>query len=245
MACYVQLGAGAGDSDASINYRDGFSSYVKSRNLSPEDKVVVVEANTHNLEALKLSWANFSNVSVFQFAICSKEHITNETIEMFYSLDDGPHFTISSTFREHVEKFYKESSIRSFSVPCLDINSFLKQTCSGSPIELLATDIEGMDVPVLNDLDLSIFDIHKISFEKSHGENDLKNLIEKLKSAGYHKSGTGMDPHNSDVLWTKPKNFRERFVIYVINLKHNCWEIQIPARHFIKTKLNKLRDSKR
>ena len=245
MACYVQIGAGAGDSDASINFRDGFSSYVKSRNLTTEDMVVVVEANKNNLEALKTSWADFSNVSVYQYAICSKRHITNDTIELFYSLDDGPHFTISSTLRKHVEKFYNESSIRSFSVPCLDINQFLNLTCQGSHIELLATDIEGMDVPVLTDLDFSLFDIHKISFEKSHSGSDLKNLKEKLISAGYRKAGSGMDPHNSDVLWIKPVNFRERFIIFLINFKHDCWEIQIPARHLLKTKLRKLRDKRR
>lgn len=246
MPFYVQIGAGAGDADTSHgDWVDGFSSFVKNLVLNTEDRIILVEAHEHNLDVLKQSWVNFQNVSVYQFAICSKDYTTNETIEIFYSLDDGPHFTISSTSKKHVKKFYKESSIRSFSVPCLDINSFLKQACSGSQIELLAIDIEGMDVPVLNDLDLTQFDIHKISFEKSHGGNDLKNLKEKLKSAGYCKSGMGMDPHNSDVLWTKPNNFRERFVIYVMNLMHNCWEIQIPARHFLKTKLNKLRDNKR
>ena len=173
-----------------------------------------------------------------------KKHITNDTIELFYSIDDGPHYTISSTLKEHVEKFYIASSIRSFSVPCLDINSFLKLKCQESRIEMLATDIEGMDVPVLNDLDLSQFDIHKISFEKSHGGNDFKSLKKKLRSAGYRKAGTGMDPHNSDVLWIQPNGFKERVVIYIINLKHNCWEIQIPARHFLK-KLRKLRDNRR
>lgn len=246
MSFYVQIGAGAGDADDSHNnWVDGFSSYVKSLTSNAEDRIVVVEANKLNLAALKSSWVDFPNATVYQFAICSKKHIIKDTVKLFYSLDDGPYFTLSSTFKNHVRKFYNESSIRSFLVPCLDINSFLKLSCQESRIELLAIDIEGMDVLVLHDLDLTQFDIHKISFEKSHGGNDLKNLKEKLKSAGYCKSGTGMDPHNSDVLWTKPNNFRERFVIYVMNFKHNCWEIQIPARHFLKTKLNKLRDNKR
>jgi hypothetical protein len=168
----------------------------------------------------------------------------NDTIKLYYSLDDGPHFTISSTLKSHVKKFYSESSIRSFLVPCLDINSFLKLTCRGNQIELLALDIEGIDILILNELDLLQFDIHKISFEKSHGGNELKELERKLRSSGYRKAGMGMDPHNSDVLWVKPISLRECFEISIINLKHNCWEFQIPARHFIKTKIRKARAGK-
>jgi hypothetical protein len=155
-------------------------------------------------------------------------------------LDDGPHFQISSTIKEHVQVFFAEESIRSFEVPWMDINSFLKMSCEGNRIEILATDIEGLDVRVLNELDLSLFDIHKISFEKSHGGSDLKQLVDKLKSAGYRKGGMGMDPHNSDALWVKPESLLETVQIFLINLKHVCWELQIPARHAIKTKLKSL-----
>lgn len=244
ISVYIQVGAGAGDSDARADNRDGFSSFVKSLSLKPEDRIVVVEAKKHNLEALKSSWIKFSNVSVYQYAICQSKNKLEDTIELFYSLDDGPHFQISSTLKNHVRKFYSDSSIRSFLVPCLDINVFLKLTCHGDQIELLATDIEGMDVPILNELDLSIFNIRKISFERGHSGIDIDNLKRKLRSAGYCKAGMGMDPHNSDVLWIKPYNLKERFEVYKVNLRHAFWEFQIPTRHFLKTKLMQLRAEK-
>jgi hypothetical protein len=244
MSYYVQIGAGAGDRDASANFRDGFSSYVKGLSMTSGAKIVVVEANKYNIEALKCSWAKFPNVAVYHLAIGSQDYTAEETLELFYSLDDGPHYQISSTLKQHVRNFFDESSIRSFLVPCMNINTFLKMACQGGKIELLATDIEGADVAVLAKLDLSLFDIHKISFEKSHSLNELKRLEKKLNSFGYRKAGMGMDPHNSDALWIKPQNLFEFLLVTMIHLRHTIWELQIPTRHFLKTKLKTFRIDK-
>jgi FkbM family methyltransferase len=244
MPYYVQIGAGAGDCDAAANFRDGFSSYVKGLAMETKDQIVVVEANKFNIESLKFSWEKFSNVTVYHLAIGSQDYKAEDTLELFYSLDDGPHFQISSTLKQHVRNFFKESSIKSFMVPCMDINTFLNMACQGNQIELLATDIEGADVAVLTKLDLSLFDIHRISFEKSHGTKDLRILEKKLKSSGYRKAGMGMDPHNTDVLWVKPQSLFEFLQITLNDLKHTIWELQIPTRHFLKTKLKTFRSDK-
>ncbi len=67
---YVHIGAGAGDLDAGALFRDGFSEFVKKNN--DEDKrIFLVEANPSNISKLKISWKDYKNVEIFDFAITS------------------------------------------------------------------------------------------------------------------------------------------------------------------------------
>ena len=237
MSFYIQIGAGAGDLDHSADFRDGFSNFVKNLELGTKDSVLVVEANPFNIPILSRSWKGYGQVRVIQLAICDDLSLFGDFIDFFYSKDDGPFFQISSLRRSHVEKFYPNSEIMKVSVPCMDINSFLTSYVHGERIELLALDIEGMDLSVMQNLDLNQFSIHKISFERSHGEGLTKIVNSKLKDAGYRKAGMGMDPHNSDVLWVKPLTALEASFVFFSHLKHSLWEIQIPFRHLVKTKI--------
>ena len=45
---FIHIGAGVGDLDSSVNFRDGFSEYVK-KNKSEEKRIYVVEANPKNI----------------------------------------------------------------------------------------------------------------------------------------------------------------------------------------------------
>ena len=236
MKCYVQVGAGAGDLDWSAGFRDGFSKFVKSIELLDSDKVLVVEANRLNIPTLSESWVDVSQVEIFNLAITAIETKSNDSVEIFWSPQDGPYFQISSINREHVESFYPKSEIRSFFVPSMSMNDFLRAHCEGFEIELLALDIEGLDLLVMQSLDLAHFRIHKISFEKSHGKNHLlQSVDQKLSSFGYRRAGSGMDPHNSDVLWVKPKGQFELLQIVFAHILHRFWEIQIPLRHRLKS----------
>ena len=236
MCYYIQIGAGAGDLDHAAGFRDGFSKFVKEIDLGSKDFVLVVEANPFNIPVLSRSWNGFSQVKVLQLAISNNFTPVGASIEFYYSKDDGPFFQVSSVYKYHVEKFYPESEIIEISVPCLDINSFLKTYVQNGSIELLALDIEGMDLLVIQELDLTQFKIHKISFERSHGQGLNRIVNAKLRSAGYKRAGMGMDPHNSDVLWVKPKNGLESISIFYSHFKHALWEIQIPIRHSLKMK---------
>lgn len=237
MNFYIQIGAGTGDLDHSADFRDGFSAFVKNLELGTKDFVLVVEANPFNIPILSESWKDYGHVQVIQLAICDDTSLFGDFIDLFYSKDDGPFFQRASLRRSHVERFYPNSEIVEVSVPCMDINSFLTTYVHGERIELLALDIEGMDISVIQNLDLNKFSIHKISFERSHGNDSTKIVNSKLRGAGYRKAGMGMDPHNSDVLWVKPFTILEASSVFFSHLKHSLWEIQLPFRHIVKTKI--------
>ena len=239
MSIYIQLGAGAGDQDHSAGFRDGFSRYVKQLEIAEEDKIILVEANYFNLSTLAAAWQNFPAAQISQLAITAGEYRRLQEIDFFYAVEDAPFFQVASIKKSHVEKFYPEAEILSFSVKAMGINEFLKEKCGVNRIELLAIDIEGMDLLVMEDLDLSIFDIHLISFEKSHAAAEIKPISEKLKSFGYRRGGSGMDPHYSDVLWVKPDSLYEVIYFSISHLRHRFWEIQIPLRHYLKANVRK------
>lgn len=92
---------------------------------------------------------------------------------------------------------------------------------------------------MVESLDLNRFDVHQISFEKTHSDTKLDIVNRKLKSHGYHRAGMGMDPHNSDVLWVKTSGLIENLRVRFKHLRHRAWEIQIPTRHFIKNLFHK------
>jgi hypothetical protein len=239
MSIFIQLGAGAGDQDYSANFRDGFSSYVKRKRMADNDKIILVEANHFNLSTLTTAWQGFPCAVIYHLAILSDDQKAPSEIEFFYAEEDAPFFQVSSVKKEHVQKFYPGAKILNFLVKAMGINEFLRQECGNRPIELLAIDIEGLDVLVMQNLDLSVFDIHIISFEKSHRNFQDDSLSRKLKSFGYRQGGSGMDPHNSDALWVKPNSFYEMMYFSVRHYRHRFWEIQIPLRHYLKFKIFK------
>jgi hypothetical protein len=239
MSIYIQLGAGAGDQDHFANFRDGFSRYVKERDIANDDKIILVEANFFNLSTLASAWQDFPTAEISQIAITAGEYRALQEIDFFYVAEDAPFFQVASIKKSHVEKFYPDAEMLSFSVQAMEINEFLKEKCGINRIELLAIDIEGMDLLVMEDLDLSVFNIHLISFEKSHASLELKRISKKLKNFGYRRGGSGMDPHNSDVLWVKPDSLYEVVYYSIRHLRHRLWEIQIPLRHYLKSNIHK------
>ena len=242
MAIYIQIGAGVGDLDYSANYRDGFSALIKAMRLKEKDRVLVVEANPLNIPTLKRSWSNFPQTEVYNFAIVTPKINLAGKVQFFYAVDDGPFFQIASLDENHVRKYCPNSEIRSMSTVAIDINTFLAEKCRNEPIEILALDIEGLDLEVLDSLDLVRFRIHKISFEKNV-DQQMKKIIEaKLRLFGYRRAGSGMDPHNSDELWVFPINRREGAMVFFRNVTHKLWEIQIPYRHSLKMLIRRKRN---
>ena len=45
MAFYIQIGSGAGDMDSNLNFKDGFTDFIKKKRLEKNDKILLVEAN--------------------------------------------------------------------------------------------------------------------------------------------------------------------------------------------------------
>ena len=172
---YVHIGAGAGDLDAGALFRDGFSEFVKKNN--DEDKrIFLVEANPSNISKLKISWKDYKNVEIFDFAITSSKQ-SEKKIKFYYSLDDAPHFQQFSNNIEHVKKNYKDlDKIKFKYIDCVKINDFLDKNFNNKIINFFSIDIEGMDYDVIQDINLKKFEIINFSFEHLH-----LNIYQKIK----------------------------------------------------------------
>ena len=77
-------------------------------------------------------------------------------------------------------------------------------------IDYLSIDIEGMDYPVLINLDLKQFNIKNISFEHLHLNFWQRiNIVYKFIKNGYFFSGMGFDIRKSDWMFTKDYKFKK------------------------------------
>ena len=89
MSLYIQIGAGVGDQDKSTNYEDGFTNFVKNKNINDKDKILVVEANPMNIEKLnKLSWDKLKEELMCEFSL-KREYNINEKLELLFSIEKG------------------------------------------------------------------------------------------------------------------------------------------------------------
>ena len=216
---FVHLGAGAGDLDEGANFRCGFTEFIK-RKYNKNSNVFLVEANPKNIEKLKVSYKNFENINIFNFAISTKDI---DELKFFYSEKDAPHYQVCSTDIYHVKKHYPNSIIKNFSIQSRSINSFFKEFFL-SEIDYLSIDIEGLDYEVLMSIDFSKYNIKNISIEYLHlTMQQKKNLINFLEKRGYSYFGYGYDHNNFDYLFKKRKNFWNSFLakfIPYISPKH-------------------------
>ena len=216
---FVHLGAGVGDQDKKTNFRCGFTEFIK-KNYNTSSNAFIVEANPANIDKLKISYKNFKNVKIFNYAISSKD-INNLT--MYYAVEDFPHYQVCSSDKNHVKKHYPNSEIKNFSIETLSINSFLEKN-SLFEIDYLSIDIEGLDYDVLMSIDFSKFNIKNISIEYIHlSRFQKKKFINFLKKNGYSYCGFGYDHNNFDFLFKKKKILWNNFfskTLYLISTKH-------------------------
>lgn len=205
---FVQLGAGAGDLDSRVFNQDGFSKFIKSLPIESIKKLVLVEPNPINIPNLKQCWKDYSNAEIHQMAITTSEH--NETTAKFYFTDnDGPHYQIGSLLRTHNENScYVGQKVNEIDVNVETINSFLENRV-GTDIELLAIDIEGMDIPVLLDIDFNKFKIKYLSFEhlgfiRQPGQKKI--IFDHLQNNNFEFYGNGCDHNGYDYLFRNKLN---------------------------------------
>ena len=213
---YVHIGAGAGDLDAGALFRDGFSEFVKKNN--DEDKrIFLVEANPSNISKLKISWKDYKNVEIFDFAITSSKK-SKKKIKFYYSLDDAPHFQQFSNNIEHVKKNYKDlDKIKFKYIDCVKINDFLDKNFNNKIINFFSIDIEGMDYDVIQDINLKKFEIINFSFEHLHLNIYQKiKLFKKFLKFGYSYNGSGIDHNNFDWTFKKKKNIWNNIIFFFL-----------------------------
>ncbi len=213
---YVHIGAGAGDLDAGALFRDGFSEFVKKNN--DEDKrIYLVEANPSNISKLKISWKDYKNAKIFDFAITSSKQ-DEKRIKFYYSLDDAPHYQQFSNDIEHVKKNYKDlKKIKFKYIDCVKINDFLNKNFKNKVINFFSIDIEGMDYDVIEDINLKKFEITNFSFEHLHLNIYQKiKLFRKFLKFGYSYNGSGLDHNDFDWTFQKKKNIWNNMIFFFL-----------------------------
>ena len=213
---YVHIGAGAGDLDAGALFRDGFSEFVKKNN--DEDKrIYLVEANPSNISKLKISWKDYKNAKIFDFAITSSKQ-DEKRIKFYYSLDDAPHYQQFSNDIEHVKKIYKDlKKIKFKYIDCVKINDFLDENFNNKVINFFSIDIEGMDYDVIEDINLKKFEITNFSFEHLHLNVYQKiKLFKKFIKFDYSYNGSGIDHNDFDWTFKKKKNIWNNIIFFFL-----------------------------
>ena len=213
---YVHIGAGAGDLDAGALFRDGFSEFVKKNN--DEDKrIYLVEANPSNISKLKISWKDYKNAKIFDFAITSSKQ-DEKRIKFYYSLDDAPHYQQLSNDIEHVKKNYKDlKKIKFKYIDCVKINDFLDKNFNNKVINFFSIDIEGMDYDVIEDINLKRFEITNFSFEHLHLNIYQKiKVFKKFLKFGYSYNGSGIDHNDFDWTFKKKKNIWNNIIFFFL-----------------------------
>jgi len=206
MSYFIQIGAGAGDQDARVNFKDGFTNFIKNKELNKNDKILLVEANPLNIKKLKECWKYYENIKICNLALVDK-NFSEKNIKLYYTEDDKPCYQAASLFYDHVKKHYPSSKILELNIKTEKINSFLRTEVGNNNIEYLAIDAEGIDFDLIMDIDFSNFEIQNISFEVLHLNLIQKNKIkDKLMNNGYSYFGKGFDPHGYDLMFKKKMN---------------------------------------
>ena len=202
MPYFIQIGAGAGDQDERLDFKDGFTKFVKEK-INNENNILVVEANPRNLKKLKVCWKNYSNVKIFNIAIVDS-HYKKDDIKLYYTESDAPCYQITSINKEHVKKHYPNDKIIELIVRSQKINDFLIEKTKLENIEYLAIDVEGIDYDLLMDIDFDKLKIKNISFEFIHlNKEQIKNIFNRLIKNGFTYTGKGFDINGYDLMFKK------------------------------------------
>ena len=213
---YVHIGAGAGDLDAGALFRDGFSEFVK-KNKDEDKRIYLVEANPSNISKLKISWKDYKNAKIFDFAITSSKQ-DEKRIKFYYSLDDAPHYQQFSNDIEHVKKNYKDLDRIKFKyIDCVKINEFLDRNFNNEIINFFSIDIEGMDYDVIQDINLEKYEIINFSFEHLHLNIHQKiEVFKKFLKFNYSYNGSGIDHNDFDWTFVKKKNIWNNIIFFFL-----------------------------
>jgi FkbM family methyltransferase len=114
--------------------------------------------------------------------------VKNEIVKFYYPKNDE--CSLFSSVNPEQPINHQVININSFHIPCISINDFLS-SFDFDAVDRFYIDVEGLDVPILLDLDFDKFKIGYIEFEFIHsdgtlnrGQNFIK-LLDKLLNLGY------------------------------------------------------------
>jgi len=202
---FIQIGAGAGDLDSRADYRDGFTEFIKSNSLLPNDKIILVEPNPLNISTLKKCWSQYQNTEIYELGIVPKNY-SGQMLPFYYTQLDAPHFQVASFNSQHVLKHYPEltfDDLIAINIPAMDLEAFVNKSTSGQPISLLALDIEGLDAEVLLDTNFKDMNVDFVSFEHLHLGSKKVDVLNYFEQSGFILCGNGIDHQGFDYLFKK------------------------------------------
>jgi len=206
METYVQIGAGAGDQDSRANFRDGFTEFVKKRHPNQVSRIILVEPNPFNIEALRRCWKDYPQAEIVQMGVCPQSHLTtNEKQTFYYAEEDAPCFQVFSLKRSHVEKHYPNGTIRAVEIPIISVNKFIERFIGANHVSMLALDIEGIDAEIILDINWENLNVFRVSFEHIHLGENMGNVLRHLARNGYMFIGNGLDTSGFDLMYENMK----------------------------------------
>ena len=197
---FIQIGAGAGDLDKRANFRDGFTEFIKKLPREHIKKIILIEPNPLNIPLLKECWKDYPESVIFEIGIVPKEY-KNDTINLYYSPLDGPHYHVASINKKHVQKHYGENcELEKFIIPVKHLENFINEVITDE-IELLALDIEGIDAEIILDINLGNLKLKYLSFEHLHLGEKKTDVLNHLNNHNYKFLGLGVDHNGFDYLY--------------------------------------------
>lgn len=182
----IQIGANSGN--------DHVYEYIKTHQHSIQ-KAILVEPMPLVVDDLKKQYEGFTNVIIEQVAITIKQV---KSVVLYYD-KQSPNFQVSTLNRKHlVDHGCPEDWITSTKVKALTFDQLMAKH-NMMHLEYLFIDAEGMDIPIINNIDLTKYRINNIVFEAQHADGvntraeNLSNLINRLNENNYTVGGTN-DP---------------------------------------------------
>lgn len=202
MKTYIQIGAGVGDRDPRSNFRDGFSEYIKSQNLSEDDRIILVEPNPINIPSLNECWKNYHQAEIYPVGVHVNSDVHGpQTIRFYYVKEDAPHYHVFSMSHEHIRHHYPTQEIKSKEVTTIHIQDFLDKAVGSALIEMLALDVAGIDADIVLAIDWKKLNCKNVSIEFLHLGAKANAVEDRLTAAGFKFAGSGLDHNGYDHLY--------------------------------------------
>lgn len=171
----VQLGANKGN--------DKLTEYIKKNNIKL-DLAIFVEPIPFHVEDLKECYKDYPNVVVENVAIKLPNDIRNQ-MDLFYHLDDGPNYEVTSFDWYHVYKHYNNDNIGTIQVPSLSLEELFDKY-NLKRIDWLLIDVEGLDEHIVKTINWEKYDIQRIDVEHIHwDEQNREQIFENFYNMGY------------------------------------------------------------
>ena len=218
MSIFIQIGACVGDQDPKTNFKDGFTSFIKGSKNFKDSRIILIEANPTNIDALKKCWADYKYSEIYNVGLVP-DNVDNDYLDFYYSEKDQPYYLSASFDINHVIKSFPNDKILNKKIRVEKINNFFDQNVKDQEVSYLAIDAEGLDLKLLINLDLNKFNIKNISIEVIHlSKKEKRQLIKKMIENGYSFCGKGFDHQGFDYMFTKKLNFFLKLKTKLISL---------------------------